>query len=202
MARGFPGDADELDAELLVGLVEAVGAFEPGGGHVAARLLTGPWSRAKRARRAAEADFGRHVGLLDSLPPPPPFGHSELVLAKAVALGVVSGEEAELIAATRLGGRALHQVADEAGETYGAIRRRRWKAERRLVQAIAEDRLDPGSPKRPPVAFGGCGTGRGGPGPGQGLRRGPRDKGGDAHAVPRSSPPARPRPSSAARCAR
>lgn len=176
-------------------------AFDPGGSHVAARLLTGPWSRAKRARRAAEADFGRHVGLPDSLPPLHPFGHPELVLAKAVALGVVSGEEAELIAATRLGGRSLHQVADEAGETYGAVRRRRWKAERRLVQALAEDRLNSGSPKRAPVAFGRCGTGRGGRGRARGCAVAHVTKG-DARDVPPSSPPARPCPPSAARCAR
>jgi hypothetical protein len=73
--------------------------------------------------------------------PPVPFGHPDLVLAQAVACGAITAVDAELIAATRLELRPLAEVATELHLPYQAARRRRARAEQRLVAAIRQGRL-------------------------------------------------------------
>lgn len=96
----------------------------------------------------------------ESAPPPARSAHPDLVLAAAVADGVITTSEAELIGETRLQGVALGAVAERAGRTVGAVTMRRLRAEMRLVDHLlgpdgAQDRRDavtPGTatPPRPP----------------------------------------------------
>lgn len=84
-------------------------------------------SRTRRTRRAVtpRSDTG-------TAEPPRPFGHPDLVLIDAVADGVISAEDAELIGATRLGDLSLADAAVVWGCTYKAVGLRRWRAESAL----------------------------------------------------------------------
>lgn len=137
VAKGFHGYTADLDAELLGGLIEAVHVVEPSGGRLAARLLSGPWNRAKAARRVEVAYAGRKAPLRASAVPERPWGHPDFVLARAVSAEVITDEESELIGATRVGGAGLHALAAEWSIPYERLRRRRYRAECRLVRWLS-----------------------------------------------------------------
>ena len=66
--------------------------------------------------------------------PRPLWGHEDFVLARAVAEGVITGEQAELIGATRLEPEyTLTQAAADWGVSYKAIEQVRRRAEHRLA---------------------------------------------------------------------
>jgi DNA-directed RNA polymerase specialized sigma24 family protein len=139
VARDFPGEVADIDAEIVASFVEAVHTLDPRGGRLASRLLGIPWNRAKVARRAEMANIARHVTTTASAAPPRPWGHPDLVLDRAVAAGVITAAEAELIGATRLGGLDLASAAADIGVPYETLRRRRFRAERRLVAWMANE---------------------------------------------------------------
>ena len=62
----------------------------------------------------------------------------DLVLGRAVAAGVVSVEEAELISATRIGDAHLPALAAAEGVAADTVRHRRRRAEWRLVAWLAD----------------------------------------------------------------
>lgn len=71
--------------------------------------------------------------------PTPPWGHVDFVLARAVAEGAITGEQAELIGSTRLEpDYTLTQAAADWGVSYKAIEQVRRRAERRLVAWLVE----------------------------------------------------------------
>jgi DNA-directed RNA polymerase specialized sigma24 family protein len=59
-------------------------------------------------------------------------GRSPALLAAAVAAGVLSPREVVLIAATRLEGRSVREVAQSLGRPYGAAKKERQRAEAAL----------------------------------------------------------------------
>jgi hypothetical protein len=71
--------------------------------------------------------------------PAPPWGHPDFVLARAVAEGVITGAQAELIGSTRLEPEyTLSQAAADRGVSYKAIEQVRRRAERKLVAWLRE----------------------------------------------------------------
>lgn len=64
-------------------------------------------------------------------------GHPDLVLARAVADGVLAPHEADLIATTRIDGHRLTRVAADRGVSYEALKKTRARAERRLAGHLA-----------------------------------------------------------------
>ena len=62
-------------------------------------------------------------------------------MARAVAVGVIDPDEANLIAVTRLDNRTLAQAAEAAGIPASTAGSWRSDAERRLVEAIADGEL-------------------------------------------------------------
>jgi hypothetical protein len=127
--RTFSGD---VQAELLTAFVAALRTVKPGGAKVAQRLVTATFTAARAALRADEPVRGETpVGLLASTP-----GHPDFVLARAVAAGVITPGEAELIGATRLEGVSVAGYAERVGRGYWAVAKERSRAEERLVAAI------------------------------------------------------------------
>lgn len=133
MAKAWPGSAEDLQADTLAALVEAIPAFDAAAEPVAARLVWRVTSRARRRLAREIAAAGRRVA--DAVPAEPhrPWGHPDFVLADAVRDEVLSTDDAELIGETRLGGSTLHAYATQRGVRDGALRMRRRRAERRLV---------------------------------------------------------------------
>lgn len=133
MARAWPEHADDLEADALAGLVEAIGSFDPAPEPVVGRLLWRITSHARRRLAKEMAAAGRHVPTMGSTEPRQPWGHPDFVLGAAARAEVVSADDAELIGETRLGGVSLHDYAAERGERDGTLRMRRRRAEHRLA---------------------------------------------------------------------
>ena len=145
LAEDYPGDPADIDAEVLAGLVDAIGRIDPAGERLAAKLLRAAFNRAKRLRRAELWLATRSIPVEPtSMAPPPLAGHPDLVLARAVAGGVITRDEAELIGLTRLERRSVAAVAAANGYEPGALYLRRGRAEARLVSWLLHGRLPAG----------------------------------------------------------
>ena len=147
LCRAFPRLAHDLEAEALVGLLQAVQTWQLGEDRVATRLV---WAAARGAHRLLrrEAALGERetsVGL-GLEPPPRRPAHGDLLLAQAVRAGVLSWEDAELIAVTRLQEIPLRQLTGRWGAGYEALRKRRWRAEARLAGWLTAERDVPTDP--------------------------------------------------------
>lgn len=70
--------------------------------------------------------------------PTPPWGHPDFVLARAVAEGAITRDEAELIGSTRLEDYSLTAAAADIGVNITALQEARDEAEARLVAWLAE----------------------------------------------------------------
>lgn len=128
--RSFGGD---VQAELLTAFVAALRTVQPGGAKVAQRLLSATFTAARAALRA---DAPRTSTSALASVPGTAEGHPDFVLARAMAAGVVTAAEAELIGATRLEGAPVAGYAKSTGRSYWAVAKERSRAEERLVAAV------------------------------------------------------------------
>lgn len=141
LAAGYRGDCEDLDAELLAGFLTALRTIDPHSGRLAGRLCWAAYRAGARLRHAETAASARHGGVVESAAPPRPWGHPDLVLVAAVAEGVITAAEADLIGRTRLEGERLAATADRLGVSLSAVTMRRLRAEERLTAAIREGQL-------------------------------------------------------------
>jgi len=185
-ARGYPGDPEEVDAEVVAGLLEAVASIDLGPGRVASRLLWAAFRRghAVRVREQERVCREQPEGDAAAAPvPPAPAAEPEHVLALAQVAGVLAAAEVRLIARTRLGGVTLAEVAAEQRLAPATIRQRRWRAEQRLRHFLHREMdiaWDPLSRLAPERGFGGeAGLAAAGGTRASGLRRGPALSGGE-----------------------
>ncbi|MGH9284662.1 MAG: hypothetical protein ACRD0M_03165 [Acidimicrobiales bacterium] len=139
LVRACPGKAADIEAEALTGMLVAVRDAAPGQPRPAARLTWAARRAAEQLVRAEQAERGRPAPLPVSVEPPRPFGHPDLVLARAVSEGVVCADDAELIGATRLEEMSLAEAAQAWGVSYSAIKWRRARAEQALVHFLGRD---------------------------------------------------------------
>lgn len=147
IVRSCPGRRQDLEAEMLAGLVEAAATVSTGRERVAASLV---WAGVRRGHRLLRAELAHSVRTTStpcSAPPPRPWGHPDLVLGRAVREGAIAPGDAELIGATRLGGVSLHAFAEQTGAPYATVKKRRWRAESRIAMWLgAQDFLSPNRP--------------------------------------------------------
>ncbi|WP_150236382.1 hypothetical protein [Nocardiopsis quinghaiensis] len=131
----------DVEAEMLTALMEQVQSLPPGVSDVGARLWSAVANTANRygyrhtrdTRRCVEYNPNAHA--TDQAT----GGRGPVtVLAEAVAQGVLSPVEADLIARTRLERSTLARVSEELGLTYITARRRRRTAEEKLTAALEE----------------------------------------------------------------
>ncbi|MHB1927822.1 MAG: hypothetical protein ACYCUG_00025 [Acidimicrobiales bacterium] len=164
LVADYPGvDPVEADAEVLTGFLEALAHLDATTGHLPGRLCWAAYRAGRVACRRETAAAARRAPVVFSAAPPRPWGHPDLVLAEAVAAGVIGSFHAELISATRLGGVYLPALAAELGTDAHSLRRRRQRAEARVVAWLAQRNLEVEvsrlAPKR---GLGGCGSTRDG----------------------------------------
>lgn len=120
---------------------EALGAPVP---HPHDQLVRAALTGAAPSARGHDPDRGDDGGggdgsgsrAWESAPPPSPGGHPDLVLADAVAAGVITAPEAALIGRTRLESTPLVAVAARMGRPVGAVTMQRLRAEMRLVDYL------------------------------------------------------------------
>jgi hypothetical protein len=142
LARGWRGDAADLDAELLAGFFTRLRTLDASGQRVLGRLLDAAVRAGRRARAQAEGLDVVRVERAWSSAPRHPWDHPDWVLARAVAAGVIDRTEAALIGATRLEDTPLVEVAVRLGVDGRLAGDWRTKAETRLVDAIRAGDLD------------------------------------------------------------
>lgn len=142
LAGGFVGDLADLDGEILAGFLEAlrgqhrIDAASPA---PYAKLCLAGWRAGLAAWRAARAEV--LIGDMDrpSGPSGPhlPYGHPDLLIKRAQAIGLLDAAEAEAFIDVRLGHRPVEPVAARLGLAADTLRRRLARADRRLVEALA-----------------------------------------------------------------
>jgi hypothetical protein len=138
LAAGFDGDTHDLGAEMLSGFIQTI---DTSAGRIAARLCFAAFNAGRRLRYREAAHAGRRAELTESVRPAQPWGHSDFVLARAVARGVITRTAADLIGRTRLEDEPLAQDAAANGLSYTAAQVCRWRAEQRLAQAIRDGNI-------------------------------------------------------------
>ncbi len=134
-----PGIAADLEAELFTGLLTAIRTGPDVRARPGSELI---WAARRAAERLRQAE--RSSSELAALPASPvvPAGHPDFVLSRAVAAGILAADDAELIAATRLGQLSLHTAAELRGISYRSAHHRRIRAERTLIDWLADQCCD------------------------------------------------------------
>jgi hypothetical protein len=139
LCRKYADDHHDIHAAVLTGFLSELAHMD----------LARPWVLWRLRCAALRAG---HVVIRDALDRPTPtdqdfhsneptlpWGHEDFVLARAVAEGVITGEQAELIGATRLEPEyTLTQAAADRGVSYKAIEQVRRRAEHKLAAWLAE----------------------------------------------------------------
>lgn len=150
LSRGFHGDLDDLEAEMLAALVAAVRSCDASQPQVTLLLLDRAYVAARRFRRGELRATARSQAVAaqgcapgperaaEPLAPPEPWHDPEFVLAFAVKAGVLRADEAILLAATQLYGIGLNELAIRMGANYATLRQRHLRARRRLRQHLQQ----------------------------------------------------------------
>jgi hypothetical protein len=141
LACGRPQLAEDVDSEVVAGFLAELRTTDLDQPRVWLRLLWAAWRSGQRVCRTH--DF---VELPEDVPvgastPRVPYGHPDLLLGRAVAAGVITAYEADLIGETRLGGVLVEQLADQQGLSAPVLRMRRQRAERKLVPALSRGQV-------------------------------------------------------------
>ncbi|RBQ17252.1 hypothetical protein DP939_25230 [Spongiactinospora rosea] len=151
IAAGFAGDTTDLDAEVLAGFVLAVHYCDPAKPNIAARLCWAAFRAGLAARRATESrplparepdqitSAEPRSGGLEQEEPGAARGHPDLVLYGAVAQGVLTAVQAELIGRTRIEHLSLAQAAAQLGIPARWASTLRRRGELRLLRALDDE---------------------------------------------------------------
>lgn len=141
LAEAFAGDVEDLESEIVEGFLRELDRVDVATSSLAYRLVRAGHKAGTRLVYAEAAFDGARWLTFRSHLPRAPWGHPDLVLLDAVAAGVITLDEAKLIATTRLENVPINRVAVLAGERTNTVVVRRRRAEQRLARAIAEERL-------------------------------------------------------------
>ncbi|MEV4644947.1 hypothetical protein [Saccharopolyspora sp. NPDC049357] len=135
----FMGDTADIEAAVLAGFVTELAQIDCSRKQIMVRLRWAAYRAGHNAVREA-LDTPLPAGTTPSSSPPPrPREHPDFVLARAVTDEVITPDEAHLIGATRLEGIALAEVAEHYGASYEAIKKKRQRAEHKLVDYLRDD---------------------------------------------------------------
>lgn len=138
MGARYRGDRADAHAAVLTGFLEALATVDLEDPAIVVRLS---WAARRAGQAALEESLDAPLPLASgfhSAVPRPPYGHPDLVLARAVAQEVLTSTEAELISATRLGETSVTEWARVHGARLQAVFKARSRAEVRLVAWLQE----------------------------------------------------------------
>ncbi|WFE27621.1 hypothetical protein O7623_31180 [Solwaraspora sp. WMMD791] len=139
LAKLFTGDVQAAIVEHFLRALGTVDVARPG---VVGNLLSAAFSKARAELRDLEpASAGVPNHAPGTVSPPAPYGHPDLVLARAVTAGVITVQEAELIGVTYLEEVSLTAYAERTGQPRWNLYKRRTAAVARLRAAIESGAL-------------------------------------------------------------
>jgi hypothetical protein len=134
LSKLFAGDVQAAIVEHFLRALGAVGLDRPG---VVGNLLSAAFSKARAELRDLEpVSSGAPTHAPGAVLTSAPYGHPDLVLARAVTAGVITVQEAELIGATYLEEVSLTAYAERTGQPRWNLYKRRTAAVARLKAAI------------------------------------------------------------------
>lgn len=140
LAAGYRGEPADIDSEILTGFLEGLrGGVDPARDAPHASLCFAAW-RAGRDLRLAQQEYLlvndiEHAAAESSLPCHP-YGHVDLLVYRAEALGLIDGEDVEPYIAIRLGHQTPELVAEDLGIDLDVLRMRMTRADTRLAWAV------------------------------------------------------------------
>lgn len=134
----YAGDPTDIHAEVLRGFLDALYRIDLDQGRIMIRLRWAAYRAGHRALTAAMDGPTPKAPGFRSSEPRPPAGHPDLVLARAVVVGVLTETEAALIGDTRLDDITLSEWAAAQNLSYAQVQRARHRAEKRLALWLAE----------------------------------------------------------------
>lgn len=138
----FPGEVFDVHAEVLAGFLAGLAQVDLDRPRILTRLR---WSAYRHGLAALSEALDAPTPMppgFRSAPPRPPWGHPDLVLARAVRAAVLTRTEADLIGATRLEDILITDWADGHQMTADAAYKARRRAELRLVAYLREQSVD------------------------------------------------------------
>ncbi|GAB3076475.1 hypothetical protein [Micromonospora schwarzwaldensis] len=139
LAKLFTAD---VQAAIVEHFLRALGTVDPAKPGVVGNLLSAAFSKARAELREQEpASSGAPNHAAGTSLPPTPYGHPDLVLARAVTTGAITVQEAELIGATYLEEVTLTAYAERFGQPRWNLYKRRTAAVARLKAAIESGAL-------------------------------------------------------------
>jgi hypothetical protein len=138
LAARYRGDRADIHAAVLSGFVEALASVDLRDPGVLYRLQ---WAARRAGQAALEESLDAPVPsatAFESRAPRTPYGHQDLVLARAVGDGVLTPTEADLISATRVGDESVTDWAHAHGRSVHAVAKARERAEHRLFAYLTD----------------------------------------------------------------
>ncbi|MFM9442544.1 hypothetical protein [Streptomyces acidiscabies] len=146
----IPAEASDIQAEVLSGFLGALASVDVVRPRVLPRLRWAAYRQGHAAlAKALDAPTPVAPGFGPSVPRPP-WGHPDLVLARAVREAVLTRTEADLIGTTRLDDTTVHDWADRHRTTPNAVYKTRRRAEARLAAFLHDEARN--GPDDDPVA--------------------------------------------------
>lgn len=134
----FAGDPADVHAEVLRGFLAALSTVDLRPPRIILRLRWAAYRSGHDALSEALSSPTPIAPGFRSAPPHAPWGHPDLVLARAVADGVLTQTEAALIGATRLENVSVADWAAQHEIGEWAVYKTRKRAELRLVDYLRE----------------------------------------------------------------
>ncbi|SEP50549.1 hypothetical protein [Amycolatopsis saalfeldensis] len=138
LTNRFAGDPADVHAEVLRGFLTALSTIDLRPPRIMLRLRWDAYRSGYQALAEALAGPTPVAPGFRSTPPHAPWGHPDLVLARAVADGVLTQTEAALIGATRLEEVAVADWAAQHQTGEWAVYKARNRAELRLAEYLRD----------------------------------------------------------------
>lgn len=152
LSAGYRGDPDDIGAEILTGFLAAlrdhVDLARPA---PYAALCRAGW----RAGHALRAQTGQLLPVEDvehlagPRTPRVPYGHPDVLVHRAVVLGILDQCDEQPYIDVRLGRRAIEPIAAQLGITADALRMRLNRIDPRITAALATGLLTGAVPPQP-----------------------------------------------------
>ncbi len=139
----FAGDPADIHAEILTGFLAALADVDIDRPRIMLRLRWAAYRAGHTALTEALDGPPPAAPAFGSLPPIPPWGHPDLVLARAVTDGAISRLEADVIGSTRLDDVAVADWATAHGASTWAVYKLRKRAEQHLLTYLLDTDSDP-----------------------------------------------------------
>jgi hypothetical protein len=138
LSKRFAGDRADIHAEVLHGFLTHLSTIDLSRPKIMLRLRWAAYRSGHRALTEALSGPTPVAPGFRSSPPNTPWGHPDLVLARAVADGVLTPTEADVIGATRLEDVPIEDWAATRHVGYWAAYKTRKRAEARLIDYLRD----------------------------------------------------------------